>query len=293
MNKVLNKHLLAALCITPLLLGASLAQADDAAAPAPAADAAPAAAAAPAAPASPWTITTNAGIYSRYMFRGLSFNGNEMAFQGGFDVAHSSGLFAGTYFSTLTPYLNGGNSIEWDLYGGYTHDIVEGVSGTVGAIYVFYPQGKNRFLDGTRNPTSTYSYLELNAAATWKGLTAKVNYDVTEYSGVKNSDGTYYLELAYSNTLPIWDLGYTLHVGHWDQAGKSDLAAGVDANYTDWGASLNKNFKVAGSDGWNAGVGITTSNAKDSYYKNSDPTLGPTYDNIGDTQGYVWIKRTF
>jgi uncharacterized protein (TIGR02001 family) len=300
MNKVLNKHLLAALCITPLLLGASLAQADDAAAPA-AADAAPAAAApaaAPAAPASPWTITSNVGIYSRYMFRGLSFNANQMAFQGGVDVAHSSGFFAGTYFSSLRPVANGNNNLEWDMYGGFTHDIIEGVSGTVGGIYVYYPDGKNS-VDPTATNTalgfnkysksSSYSYLELNAALTWKGITAKANVDVTDYSGVPDSGGTYYLELAYNNTLPIWDLGYTLHVGHWDQAGDyAKDSTGASANYTDWGASINKNFKIAGTDGWNAGVGITTSNASDGYY-----AVAGTYANLGDTQGYVWLKRTF
>jgi uncharacterized protein (TIGR02001 family) len=291
MNKVLNKNLLAALCMTPLLLGASLAQADDAAAPA-AADAAPAAAApaaAPAAPASPWTITTNVGIYSRYMFRGLSFNGNQMAFQGGVDVAHSSGFFAGSYFSSLKPSVNGGNNLEWDIYGGFTHDIIEGVSATVGGIYVYYPDGKNTVpASATLSKSSTYSYGELNAAVTWKGITAKANVDVTDYSGVPDSTGTYYLELAYNNTLPIWDLGYTLHVGHWNQAGHYAQDFAADADYTDWGASINKNFKIAGVDGWNTGVGITASNAKDSYYK-----VPGLYDNLGKTQGYVWLKRTF
>ncbi len=289
MNKVLNKHILAALCAAPLFLGSSFAFADDAAAPEAApAEAAPVAAA-PAAPASPWTITSNVGIYSKYMFRGLSFNGNKMAFQGGVDVAHSSGFFAGTYLSSLTPVLNGGNDTEWDMYVGYTHDIVEGVSGTIGGIYVFYPDGKNFTPVLPYSKTSSYSYLELNAAVTWKGITAKANVDVTDYSGVPDSSGTYYLELAYNNTLPIWDLGYTLHVGHWNQAGHyAQDSTATSADYTDWGASVNKNFKIASSDGWNAGVGITTSNAKDGYY--ASPGL---YTNIGDTQGYVWIKRTF
>jgi uncharacterized protein (TIGR02001 family) len=296
MNKVLNKHLLAALCITPLLLGASLAQADDAAAPA--AEAAPVAAAAPAEPASPWTVTTNVGYYSKYMFRGLSFNGNKGAFQGGLDIAHSSGFFAGAYMSSLETFLNGGNSLETDVYGGFSHELFSGVTGTVGAIYVGYPQGRNLKIDTVTFPqfsqSDTYSYLELNAALSWKGFTAKANVDVTEYSGVPDSDGTYYLELAYTNTLPVWDLGYTLHVGHWDQAGNyAQDVFGASANYTDWGASINKNFKIAGSDGWNAGLGVSTSNAKDGYYKNQNQALCPCYDNIGDTTAYAWLKRTF
>jgi uncharacterized protein (TIGR02001 family) len=291
MNKVLNKHLLAALCITPLLLGASLAQADDAAAPA--AEAAPAAAAAPAAPASPFTITTNVGIYSDYVFRGLSFNLHKATFQGGVDVAHSSGLFAGMYFSSLTPSYNGGNTLEVDTYGGFTHDIVEGVSGTVGAIYVGYPQGKDNLNGGTPIGTSTYSYLEVNAAVTWKGITAKANYDVTEYSGIKNSDGTYYLEAAYNNTLPFYDINYTLHVGHWHQAGK-ELLFGAHPDYTDYGVSINKNFKIAGTDGWNVGLGVYGADTNDDYYQLLvAPPNGDAFENTGNTRAYCWLKRTF
>ena len=61
MNKVLHKHLLAALCATPLLFAASFAQADEMPAPA---EAAPAAAAAPAVPASPWALSFNLGLYT-------------------------------------------------------------------------------------------------------------------------------------------------------------------------------------------------------------------------------------
>ncbi|MGB4811833.1 MAG: TorF family putative porin [Methylophilaceae bacterium] len=278
MNKLVKRQIINALCATSFISLAGIAQADEMATEA-------AAPAVTAAPASDWTVSSNVGIYSDYIFRGLSFNDHQTTFQGGFDVAHSSGFFAGTYLSSLTTYLNGGNSLEWDVYGGYSHELFAGVTGTVGAVYVGYPQGKNSF------NTNTYSYLELNAALAWKGITGKVNYDVTEYSGVPESDGTYYLELAYNNTIPTIDLNYTLHVGRWTQAGKTYLRANiVDANpdYTDWGVSVNKNFKIANSEGWNAGAGITTSNASDGYYE-----AKPTYDNIGGTNIYAFVKRSF
>ena len=43
------------------------------------------------------------------------------AIQGGFDYAHASGVYLGTWGSSVSgnQYL-GGNGMEWDLYGGYT-----------------------------------------------------------------------------------------------------------------------------------------------------------------------------
>ena len=46
----------------------------------------------PAAPTSPHTITGNVGLYSQYIFRGLTQTDRDPAIQGGFDYSHSSGF---------------------------------------------------------------------------------------------------------------------------------------------------------------------------------------------------------
>src|SRR5476651_498722 len=103
-------------------------------------------AAAPAAPASPHTLTGNVGLFSQYIFRGLTQTNEKPALQGGFDYAHSSGFYAGTWASNITwftdqnantlarpvslaapgsigaPYTanqHNSASLEWDFYGGY------------------------------------------------------------------------------------------------------------------------------------------------------------------------------
>ena len=43
----------------------------------------------------------NVGLYSDYIFRGYTQTQNEPAIQGGFDVEHSSGLYAGTWASNV------------------------------------------------------------------------------------------------------------------------------------------------------------------------------------------------
>jgi uncharacterized protein (TIGR02001 family) len=72
-------------------------------------------------PVEPYTITGNFGIYSQYVFRGLTQTDRKPAFQGGFDVAHASGFYAGTWGSNIS-WLNDagvvdhGGSLEWDFY---------------------------------------------------------------------------------------------------------------------------------------------------------------------------------
>src|SRR5262245_24510431 len=57
---------------------------------------------APAAPASTHTITGNAGLYSQYIFRGLTQTDRDPAVQGGFDYSHSSGFYLGTWASNIS-----------------------------------------------------------------------------------------------------------------------------------------------------------------------------------------------
>ena len=47
------------------------------------------------------TVTSNVGIVSDYVFRGITQNMSAPAIQGGFDYAHSSGLYAGVWGSNV------------------------------------------------------------------------------------------------------------------------------------------------------------------------------------------------
>ena len=56
-------------------------------------------AAAPAAPASPWTLSSNVSVASDYYARGVSQSWKRPAIQGGADISHSSGFYAGVWGS--------------------------------------------------------------------------------------------------------------------------------------------------------------------------------------------------
>lgn len=79
--------------------------------------------------------TGNVGVFSDYVFRGLTQTSGGPAVQGGLDYSHDSGLYAGTWISNLSG--TGAADYETDVYGGFA-----GKAGDfgydVGAIYYYY-----------------------------------------------------------------------------------------------------------------------------------------------------------
>ena len=79
---------------------------------------------APAAQSTPsdFTLSANVTLASQYRYRGLMQTNNKPAIQGGFDLAHSSGLYLGNWNSSIS-WLGDSNSavsapVEMDFYGG-------------------------------------------------------------------------------------------------------------------------------------------------------------------------------
>ena len=97
------------------------------------------AAAPAAAPASPHTFAGNVGLFSDYRFRGISQTYKQPALQGGFDYAHSSGIYLGTWGSNVSNNLYPNGNLEWDFYGGYKFEPVKDLGLDVGLIYYYYP----------------------------------------------------------------------------------------------------------------------------------------------------------
>jgi uncharacterized protein (TIGR02001 family) len=182
------------------------------------------------APASPHTVTGNVGFFSQYIFRGLKQTDSKPALQGGFDYAHSSGLYAGTWGSNVSwlsdsPGITGytSSSLEWDFYGGYKGSIGD-FGYDVGLLYYWYP---GRVAPGFTDADT----LEAYGAVSWKWLTAKLNYSLgDETFGVPDSDGTYYLDLTAN--VPLGDkLAIQAHYGMQEFSGSANDA---NASYKDW-----------------------------------------------------------
>jgi uncharacterized protein (TIGR02001 family) len=202
----------AALCGTFLLgmvhTATAVAQAGDTAAAqaAPLAAAGPAESAAAAAPASaaaaapaPSPLTANVTLASQYVSRGFRQTWGKPAIQGGIDYAHPSGLFVGTWLSSVSSKFVEDGTVEWDLYGGYGGAL--GDLSYTGTVYYYVYPGARMAASAT-----SYNYGEFVAALTYKWFTAKYwltytpnyfGYD-SQSLGVgsgKGSRGSGYLDL--------------------------------------------------------------------------------------------------
>lgn len=273
--------------------------------------AAPAAPAAAAAPASPWTITTNLNFVSDYYFRGISQTWHKPAVQGGVDISHSSGAYAGAWFSNVSDNTFGDGQLEVDYYFGYNGSVpaVEGLGWTVGGYGYYYPGAS--YKQTTAPVNEDYNTFEVNAGVSYKWLSAKVSYDLTDWYGANkktgfkdDTRGSTYIELNAAVPLPVWDLTLIGHVGHENVTSSVDgPAAGytneTSPDYTDYKIGLSKSLKIAASEGWSAGVyyvGATNDGKNDYWGKNgwggADVSGGRGSD-LADAHFVFTIGRVF
>ncbi len=182
--------------------------------------------AAAAEPAPSYTLTANVGIFSDYIFRGLTQTNSNPAVQGGLDFTHSSGFYAGTWLSNISWLTDFGAyksaSLEWDFYGGYRGSFGNSDFGyDVGLLQYYYP--------GTVTPGATKAdTLEGYASVSWKWLSAKYSYSLGNKTfGVPDSRGTGYLDI--SANYPLTDK-VTLMAHYGNQKYKGTAPGAADSN---------------------------------------------------------------
>lgn len=236
---------------------------------------------------SPHTFTGNVSIVSDYRFRGISQTMREPAIQGGFDYAHQSGIYLGTWASNVdgTTHFYNNTSMEWDLYGGYKGKLkpVPEIAYNLGCIYYDYPGGETFTRARSRYNTVEF-YLELG----WKWLALKYAQTVTNYFGIhanhRNSRGSIYVEANASfdlldavclNSIQMSKLNLLLHAGH--QIVRHD----AHLSYTDWKATLTQ-----GLDGFNIFLTYVGTNAKHTYFDVPNHAFSPKKRALG-AQGVV------
>ncbi len=287
----------------------------------------PAAEPAPAAPASPWTLSSNVSVVSNYYARGVSQSWNMPAIQGGADISHSSGFYAGVWGSSISERTYVGASTEFDVYGGYNGTIaaVEGMGWTVGAIGYFYPGGGwDKYdlltLDQGRKINEDFTTYEGNAGLSYKWLSAKASVTLGEWYGAnkntgwsKSSSGSTYIELNANIPLPFWGLNLIGHVGRLDVKGElvndgsfpnangtAESIVETKADMTDYKIGLSKAFEIAGTTGWNGGlyyVGGTNGGSSGYWgtrgYGGSSFTTKPGSKDLTDDTFILTLGRAF
>jgi uncharacterized protein (TIGR02001 family) len=254
--------------------------------------------AADAAPASDFTASYNVGLFSQYIFRGLTQTNNKPAVQGGFDVNHKSGLYIGGWSSNVSwlrdngsgSVYNTGGSLEIDLYGGFKTE-VQGVGIDVGALQYYYPGALNNAVFDKANTTELYGALSYGwLQAKLSGVVSKDAWGFgKKYNAATGGDderGTYYAEL--NANIPLADTGITalIHVGRQEFNQAKSQPTNPEASYTDWKLGLTKGF----DGGLNVGAFYTDTNIS-----TANAAANWTYagKNIGDSTGTVFVQKTF
>lgn len=180
-------------------------------------------------------ISANVGFVTEYSFRGIAQSDENMAVQGGFDLAHDSGFYAGVWGSNVD--FNDGDeaNVEVDVYAGHSGEI-GGMSYDVGVIYYAYPGA-----DSALN----YDFWEgaISLGYDFDAFAASVSFNHSpEYFG-DSGDAQYYA-LDVEVPLPA-ELTLSGHLGY--QSIDDEVAFGIgDDTYTDWSVGLG--YSVGGFD---------------------------------------------
>ena len=179
--------------------------------------------------ASPHTFTGNLNLVSEYRYRGISQTNNKPAVQGGFDYAHASGVYVGTWLTNVSWLSDGGagtvsNSLEWDIYGGYKGAVGD-FGYDVGLLYYYYP---GKYPAGFNSPDTLEAYI----AGSYKTVTLKYSHAMTDLFGFIDSKGAGYLDLS-----ATYDLGNGFGlVGHYgyQMVPSTNGRSRSDCSYGDW-----------------------------------------------------------
>ena len=129
-------------------------------------------------------FSANVGFFNQYSFRGIDQSGEEAAVQGGFDWAHDTGFYIGTWASNVD--FNDNDSVtEFDFYGGYAKEIQNVINIDLSMIGYTYPGAY---------ASSNYDYYEysfgLGKSIGPVSFSTAINYSPEFFA--KSGDATYW-----------------------------------------------------------------------------------------------------
>jgi uncharacterized protein (TIGR02001 family) len=176
----------------------------------------------------PISVSGGATVVSDYRFRGVSLSGGDPAIQGTVTVSHDSGVYVGTWASSID---DGGTDVfgdaEVDLYGGWSGSVAEGIGLDVGVLYYAYPGDAKGVHSEYLEPYATVSG-QLGPVQAKLG----VNYawDQKALAG-----DNLYLHTELSSGIPTTPVTLSAHLGYTDGLLAPTLLAGPgDDTALDW-----------------------------------------------------------
>jgi len=180
------------------------------------------------------TLSGNVALTTDYVYRGISQTDSGAAVQGGFDLEHSSGFYAGIWASNVDFGTSDATTdIEIDYYLGFGGEFSNKIGYDVGAIYYAYPDSKVADT-GDYDFTEVYGSLsyDFGPAALTGGLAHSSNF----YGS--NTGNATYATIGVDIPLPN-DFALALHYGDQTIDGEN---GNTDFDYNDWKIGVSKSW---------------------------------------------------
>lgn len=204
---------------------------------------------------SPHAFSANVGLFTDYLFRGISQTNGNPAVQGGFDYSYDTGSFADPYVGVWASNVDFGNNdenIEIDFYGGFTGEFSGGLGWDAGVLYYHYPAsdelagdpdyiegygGLSYTFAGTLEPTiSTYFYYSPDFfGETGDAIYVTPTLDLSLPHGFGLSFGYGYQDVDDIGDYQHWNVGLSKDIGifslgltYSDTFDNDDFCTGID-----------------------------------------------------------------
>ena len=174
------------------------------------------------------TITGSATVVSDYRFRGFSQSNEEAAIQGGFTVGHDSGLYVGTWGSSIG-FANG---TEIDVFGGYSKEVTPGLTADIGATLYLYP--------GTSNASVIEPYFAVSGDLGPASLKTGIAWAPGGQDSLGGDSGVY---LYTDAGVAIPNTPFKLN-GHIGFAKSDSFLGGADGEVVDYSVGVSASWKA-------------------------------------------------
>ena len=254
-------------------------------------------------PPKPIIVSGSVGAVSDYRFRGVSQSDENLAVQGGFTIAHESGVYIATWGSNLAGWGTfGGSNMELDLVAGYKKTF-DDITVDVGATWYMYPGGFDNtdFIEPYVKVSGTFGPAALTVGAAYapkqEALGAWYFNGTSAANGVYDDSGdkndNLYLWVDGAAGIPNTPLTLKGHVGFSkgnDGLGPFATSVAPTGEYMDW--LVGADFVVPGTP-LTLGVAYVDTDIDDAEAAYLQPSFSQGQDGTGSiANGKVVISLT-
>lgn len=187
----------------------------------------------------PETITGDVQLMSNYVGRGLAQSVGQPSVSAELDYAPRDGLYGGIQATSINwvdqLYPGDSVSVEVDSWAGYRWHFRSDWTAKLGILRLQFPGRYVAHSPPVAEPHSTEAF----GYAGWRNLSAQFNYSLSESFGTPDSRGSWYLDLALSQSLGD-RLGLKMHLGRKHETGADPVSGELHRlnDYTDYKLAL-------------------------------------------------------